>query len=219
MSPNNNLIVAVIVTIAIGIIFFEMVPEKSMWSIPVKQQQGHVITVLGFGIYSVLLMHKQEEAIRNDRTTTTEEQKHLPNQQSHKRARILIVDDDPDMTLTFSTVLKNNGFKEVDVYNDPLLALQNLKSGIYRLLITDLAMPKMDGFELSQRIKKIDGKIRVFFVTAFKVNYEVLRGLFPSADDNGEIATLLGEPGEGGRFIQKPIEMQDFVKRVKAELQ
>jgi CheY-like chemotaxis protein len=218
MSANNNVIVAVIVLIAIGTIFFEMVPEKSMWSIPVKQEEGHVITVLGLGIYSVLLMHKQEEAIRNDRTIT-EEQKHHPNQQSHKRTRILIVDDDPDMTLTFSTVLKNNGFKEVDVYNDPLLALQNLKSGIYRLLITDLAMPKMDGFELSQRIKKIDGKIRVFFVTAFKINYEVLRGLFPSADDNGDISTVLGDTGEGGRFIQKPIEIQDFVKRVKAELQ
>ncbi|MDQ6666871.1 MAG: hypothetical protein M3Y53_01440 [Thermoproteota archaeon] len=46
MSPNtSNVIVAVILSIGIGIIFFEMVPEKSMWSIPVKQQEGYAITV------------------------------------------------------------------------------------------------------------------------------------------------------------------------------
>jgi PleD family two-component response regulator len=64
--------------------------------------------------------------------------------------RILIVDDEPAITSTFKIALKNYGFEEVDVYNDPFLALQNFKSGVYALIILDVAMPKIDGFKLYQ---------------------------------------------------------------------
>ena len=74
--------------------------------------------------------------------------------------------------------MKDNGFEEVDVYNDPFLALQNFKSGIYGLIILDVAMPKIDGFKLYQEMKKTDDTIKVFFVTSFKVNYHILRDLF-----------------------------------------
>ena len=62
----------------------------------------------------------------------------------------------PDITYTLSKVLEANGFSAIDVYNEPLIALQNFKSHEYGLLITDIAMPKMNGFELYEQIKQIE---------------------------------------------------------------
>ena len=99
--------------------------------------------------------------------------------EERRNKRILIVDDEPDITFTLRAVLEENGFKEVDVLNEPLLALQNFKSRVYSLLITDVAMPRMDGFQLYKEIKKIDDRIKVVFVTASEVNYQALRELLP----------------------------------------
>ncbi len=70
-----------------------------------------------------------------------------------RKKRILIVDDEPDITLAFKKILEENGFKEqVDTYNEPLLALQDFKAGIYGLLIIDVGMPVIDGFRLYQQM-------------------------------------------------------------------
>jgi CheY-like chemotaxis protein len=95
-------------------------------------------------------------------------------QQEIRNKRILIVDDEPDITFTLRIILEENGFKEVDVFNEPLLALHDFKSGVYSLLITDIAMPRMDGFELYKQIKNIDTRIKVVFMTASRINYEAL---------------------------------------------
>src|SRR5215813_10064295 len=81
-------------------------------------------------------------------------------QQEIRNKRILIVDDEPDITFTLRTILEENGFKEVDVFNEPLLALHDFKSGVYSLFITDIDMPRVDGFELSKQIKNIDTRIK-----------------------------------------------------------
>src|SRR5437016_1212267 len=74
-------------------------------------------------------------------------------QEERRNKRILVVDDEPDITFTLRTILEENGYKEVDVYNEPIIALDDFKSGVYSLLITDIAMPRMDGFELYKQIK------------------------------------------------------------------
>ena len=61
--------------------------------------------------------------------------------------RILIVDDEPDITLSFKMILEGNGFK-VDTYNDPVIAKGNFKPDAYDLVILDIRMPKVDGFEV-----------------------------------------------------------------------
>ncbi len=68
---------------------------------------------------------------------------------------ILIVDDDPDVATVFSIGLEDEGF-EVYSYNDPLEALSNFKSNFYDLLLIDVNMPKMNGFELCTQILKFD---------------------------------------------------------------
>ena len=81
--------------------------------------------------------------------------------------RVLVVDDELDSNLALKLVLEDNGFK-VDTFTDPLLALENFKAGMYVLLILDTNMPKMNGTELYNEIKKIDNKARVCFLTATK---------------------------------------------------
>jgi len=149
-------------------------------------------------------------------------------QQEIRNKRILIVDDEPDITFTLRTILEENGFKEVDVFNEPLLALHDFKSGVYSLLITDIAMPRMDGFELYKQIKKIDTRIKVVFSTASRINYEAsdLTLLpvhrFDTSDEKDKVAISQGG-GEGSEdrihFIRKPVEIKEFIQRVTKELQ
>jgi DNA-binding response OmpR family regulator len=116
--------------------------------------------------------------------------------------RIMVVDDEADITLQLSVVLEENGFK-VDPFNDALLALENFKPDLYDLLILDIKMPKMNGFELYQEIKKIDTKVKTMFLTALTEmqEYEVFRK---------EVFPKLGER----YFVPKPIENEDLIKRV-----
>jgi two-component system, OmpR family, response regulator ChvI len=91
-----------------------------------------------------------------------------------KKGRVLIIDDEPDIIHVIKAGLERKGF-EVDSYIDPILALQNFKSGSYQLLILDIKMPKMDGLDLLDKFKKEDDKIKVCFFTAseeFVSNYE-----------------------------------------------
>ena len=117
--------------------------------------------------------------------------------------KILIVDDDSDITLAFKKGLENDGFN-VDVFNDPQEALSNFEASKYDLLLLDIRMPKMNGFELYKEMDKIDNDVKVCFITAFEVYYEALREVFPSM--------------EVECFIRKPIEIGNLVKRIKNEL-
>src|ERR1041385_972697 len=86
--------------------------------------------------------------------------------------KILVVDDEPDVNLTLKVTLEDNGFM-ADTFDDPLLALENFRSGqSYDLLILDVKMPKMNGFELYREIRKINDKVRVCFLTAGEMYYD-----------------------------------------------
>ena len=164
--------------------------------------------------------------VRN--STIKESVTNKEEQQEGRNKRILIVDDEPNITFTFRTILEENGYKEVDVYNEPLLALHDFKSGVYSLLITDIAMPRMDGFELYKQIKKIDTRIKVVFSTASRINYEASDltllpvDRFDTSDEKDKVAISQGG-GEGSEdrihFIRKPVEIKEFIQRVTKELQ
>jgi DNA-binding response OmpR family regulator len=117
--------------------------------------------------------------------------------------RVLLVDDEPDLNLTIKVILEDNGFK-VNSFTDPLLALENFKeqaAGSYDLLILDIKMPNMNGFELYRQINKIDDKAKVCFLSAGEMNYEQFRKeLFPALDNNC--------------YIQKPIETEMLIRRL-----
>lgn len=93
-----------------------------------------------------------------------------------KKYRVMIVDDEQDITTIFKIGLENNEFI-VTTFNDPLEALSRFKPGLYDLMILDIRMPGMNGFQLYQKIKDIDDKAKVCFLTAF----EEARGEFKSS--------------------------------------
>jgi len=120
-----------------------------------------------------------------------------------KNNAILVVDDEPDITMTLKMGLQAYGFK-VSIFNDPVLALSNVKPGLYDLALLDIRMPKMSGFELYKEIEKIDNKVKVCFITAFEVYYESLRELYPDS--------------KVSCFIKKPVLIEKLVDHIKKEL-
>ena len=150
------------------------------------------------------------------------------------RGRILVIDDEEDITFFLKEALEGSGGFEVITFNDPLLALSSFNNkddennlpSAYDLILLDIKMPKMDGFELYQEIqKRIDStaagggrrsrddtdqgkngkRTKICFMTAFEVYYEALKELFP--DSYSSIC-----------FIKKPSSAQDLIKRISKEI-
>ena len=94
---------------------------------------------------------------------------------------------------------------EVYAYNDPLLALSQFKPNFYDLLLVDINMPKMNGFDFCVKVLEVDINPRVCFMSSGLINQEALREQYPSLSI--------------GCFIQKPVTIENLVKRVKAELE
>ncbi len=117
--------------------------------------------------------------------------------------KLMAVDDESDMTFTLKAVLEQSGFS-LDVFNDPITALSNFKPDYYDLILLDIVMPKMNGLELYQEIKKKDNRVKACFVTAYELYYESLKQKYPKL--------------EVGCYIRKPIDMDDLVKRINKEL-
>jgi DNA-binding response OmpR family regulator len=88
-------------------------------------------------------------------------------------------------------------------------ALSNMRPDFYNILLLDINMPLMNGFELYDKIKKIDSQVKVCFTSAFDVNYNTLREKFPSLN----IEYLIQKD-----IIRKPIEISELIKRIELEL-
>jgi DNA-binding response OmpR family regulator len=121
-----------------------------------------------------------------------------------KGNKILLVDNEPDVTITFKAILQDAGFI-VSTYEDPLIALSNFIPRFYDLVILDIEMPKMNGIDLSRQILELDSNVKICFITAGEANIEVLRELYPTRGI--------------GCFIKKPVTIEQLVKRVMAELE
>lgn len=108
---------------------------------------------------------------------------------------ILVLDDDFDINNLIKVALQNHGYN-VFGFTDPLLALEHFKINlsIYSLVMSDLRMPLMNGFEFVRKVKKMSPKIKVLLMTAFEIN-------------EMEFTRVLPEPKIDG-FIQKPISMR-----------
>ena len=113
--------------------------------------------------------------------------------------RILVVDDEPDVCMGLEKVLDENGFT-VDSYEDPVLAVENFKAGLYDLVILDIKMPELNGFELYRDIKRLDKKVKTCFLTAGEMYY----GVYP------DIFSLL----PANCFIRKPVENKELLRRI-----
>jgi CheY-like chemotaxis protein len=126
--------------------------------------------------------------------------------------RILIVDDNPDITYTFKKAFEeadrirgNNTSFHVNAYNDPLVALSEFKPDFYDLLLIDIDMPKMNGFDFCVKVFEVDLNPKVCFIVSAPINQEALRDQYPSLSI--------------GCFIETPITIDNLINRVRAELE
>jgi DNA-binding response OmpR family regulator len=122
-------------------------------------------------------------------------------QPQQRQKRILAVDDEPDLTMLCKLALEYHGF-EVDTFNDSEKALSNFKPDFYDLAILDIKMPKMDGFELYNKLKEKDKDIKVCFLTASELYYQEFRKEEYYAIDKN-------------LFIRKPIANEELLKVIK----
>ena len=123
--------------------------------------------------------------------------------------RILIVDDDADVTITFKVGIEDSNRdvnKRIEVYtsNDPVVALSEFKPNFYDLLLVDINLPQMNGFELCEKILAIDINVKVCFMSSGEINRGALREIYPAISL--------------GCFIRKPVTIDYLVRRIRSEL-
>ena len=149
---------------------------------------------------------KQEEGKQQQLQASKEKQ-------SYFAKRILIVDDDPGITFTFKKAFEeanrisgsNKISFHVNTYNDPFVALSEFKSDFYDLMLIDINMSKLNGFDFCVKALEIDINPRFCFMSSGLINQEALREQYPSLSI--------------GCFIKKPVTMENLIRRVKAELE
>ena len=124
---------------------------------------------------------------------------------NNKKKRILIVDDETDVNYTFETILEENGYM-VDSFDNPILALNDFKDGLYDLALLDIKMPEMDGFKLYKEMRKVDNEFKVCFLTASEMFYEEYR--------RAHYSTI----HEHYQIIQKPIKNKELIKEINGIL-
>lgn len=146
--------------------------------------------------------------IQTRQYSTTQEKQQDDRRTKTKTKTIMVVDDDPDTTLTFKKTLEAENYNstiEIYTYNSPVLALSEFKPNFYNLLLIDVNMPKMNGFELCMKILEIDANPRICFMSSADINHEGLREVYPAINI--------------GCFIKKPVSTDYLVRKVRAELE
>ncbi|MDW0281365.1 MAG: response regulator [Nitrososphaeraceae archaeon] len=120
--------------------------------------------------------------------------------------KVMVVDDERDILRIIKRDLEaNNNTFTVDIFSSSEQALQAFEGhpkDYYDLILTDIRMPKMNGFELYRRIKEKNPAMKIAFITAFEINREEFNKVLPSIDVKD--------------FIIKPISMSDLIIKLKS---
>lgn len=115
--------------------------------------------------------------------------------------KLLIVEDDQQLQQLFIRILSKHGYSAVGVSNGQL-ALDALDKDYFDLIITDIMMPEMDGFELVQQLRDVGNMIPILMITAKDAFDDMSLGFRYGVDD----------------YMVKPINVNEMVLRVKALL-
>jgi DNA-binding NtrC family response regulator len=116
-------------------------------------------------------------------------------------AKLLIVDDDPDIVQVLKRGLQKNSFL-VNAFTNPEEALQSFKSDAesYCLVLSDVRMPRLSGIQLAKKVKEASPSVKVILMTSFEIRDSEFSKVFPSTQVDG--------------FVQKPIGIKDLTKKI-----
>ena len=123
----------------------------------------------------------------------------------NKLARIMVVDDEKDILRIIKRDLEGTNEFQVETFSSGIEALSAFKThdlGYYDAIITDIRMPKMNGFELYRQVKELSPNTKIAFITAFEINKDEFNKVLPSIEVKD--------------FIIKPIDMDDLIFKIKS---
>lgn len=123
----------------------------------------------------------------------------------NKLARIMVVDDEKDILRIIKRDLEVTNEFQVETFSSGIDALNAFKThdlGYYDAIITDIRMPKMNGFELYRQVKELSPNTKIAFITAFEINKDEFNKVLPSIEVKD--------------FIIKPIDMDDLIFKIKS---
>jgi DNA-binding NtrC family response regulator len=128
---------------------------------------------------------------------------------SNSKKSVLVVDDEPDIVNLIKQSLQQNGLK-VSPFTDPVMALEDFKVNCKTcsLILSDIRMPGINGYEFVKRAKEIDRQIKVILMSAFEINEREFHNLLPDIKVDA--------------FLQKPFSIQqlnDIVEKISVDSQ
>ena len=135
----------------------------------------------------------------------TESSSSLLSSEPQLQKRILVIDDNPDIVFTLRIALETDSTIQVFGYDNPVTALVEFKPNFYDLLLIDINMPLLDGFQLAENLVRMDLNVRVCFMTAGEINMDAAKEVHP-------LKSI-------GCFIKKPITTEQLIRRIRAELE
>ncbi len=122
-------------------------------------------------------------------------------EEEKKNYNILLVEDDANLGNVLKNYLELNDY-DVELARDGILGLAAFNNGKYDLVLLDVMMPNMDGFQLAEEIRNIDPDVPLFFISAKSMKEDILTGYKLGADD----------------FINKPFDSEVLLHKIKAML-
>jgi DNA-binding response OmpR family regulator len=121
------------------------------------------------------------------------------------RQKILVVGDEYDTAFVLKNGLERKGGYNVDVFTDRFTALNDFQADSYDLILIDIIMPNMIGFDLYKKIKERDNKVKISFLFASQYTYEEFKKYDPMIEEN--------------HFIEKPIGLGELANKIKCLLE
>jgi two-component system catabolic regulation response regulator CreB/two-component system response regulator ChvI len=141
--------------------------------------------------------------LHNSRSNIFKNKDYNPTSNKHnqkKKKKVLLVDDEPDTCLSYQMVLQSAGYG-CKSYTNSVKAMQEFRPNYYDLVILDIKMPVLNGFELCKKIREVDRTVQVIFLTALPEYYKDIRDRsYP------ELRNTI--------YIEKPIGNEDLIKIV-----
>ena len=126
----------------------------------------------------------------------------LSERQQKASSSVLLIDDDKDVLTVLKRSLELKGMNTYG-FSNPILAVEHFRNNAanYDIVVTDIRMPDMNGFEVARAVKEVRPDIKIAFITAFEINKSEFEKVLPSTKVDA--------------FIAKPVKLGTFVERIK----
>ncbi|HEY1249408.1 MAG TPA: response regulator [Nitrososphaera sp.] len=126
-------------------------------------------------------------------------------EQVTKKGLVMVVDDEEDIGSVFSSILCKEGYN-VHAFSNPEIAFEHFRYSPkeYSIIISDVRMPRMSGFQLARKVKELNPKVKVILTSAFEINVSEFEKVMPNTPVDG--------------FLDKPVSFKKLSGLVKKHL-